>query len=59
MRAKGYLYHLVRVNDLDKEVPSIDSVPIVNDFPDVFLEDLLGVPPEREIDFGVDLYPNN
>ena len=36
---KGYVYHLVRVNDLDHEVPSIDSVTIVNEFLDVFLED--------------------
>ena len=39
MLSKGYLYNLVRVNDLEHEVPSIDSVSIVNDFQDVFLED--------------------
>ncbi|XP_069145889.1 uncharacterized protein [Solanum lycopersicum] len=58
MIAKGYLYHLVRFNDLDQEVPSIDSVPIVNEFPDVFPEDLPGVTPEREIDFCVVLDTN-
>ncbi|KAH0654401.1 hypothetical protein KY289_032079 [Solanum tuberosum] len=26
----------------------------VNEFPDVFLDDLPGIPPEREIDFGID-----
>ena len=31
---------------------------IVNDLQDVFPEDLLGIPPEREIDFGADLDPN-
>ena len=30
--SKWYLYHLVRVNDLDQEVPSIKSVSIVNEF---------------------------
>ena len=45
--AKGYLYHLVRVNDLDQEVPSIVSVSTVNEFPDVFPENLAGVPPVR------------
>ena len=30
----------------------------MNEFPDVFLEDLPGIPPEHEIDFGVDLDPN-
>ena len=50
-----YLYHLVRVNDLEHEVPSIDSVSVVNEFKDVFSEDLPRIPPERKIDFGVDL----
>ena len=32
--------------------------PIVNAFQDVFTEDLLGIPPVREIDFGIDLEPD-
>ena len=32
MIAKGYLYHLVRLNDLEQEVPSTDYVSIVNEF---------------------------
>ncbi|XP_069150862.1 uncharacterized protein [Solanum lycopersicum] len=51
MMAKGLLCHLVSVNDLDHDVPSIDSVPVVNEFLDVFPENLPGVPPLREIDF--------
>ena len=58
MLYKGYLYHLVSVKDLKREVPSIDSVSIVNEFQDVFQKDLPGIPPEREIDFCVDLDPN-
>jgi len=30
----------------------------VSDFPEVFLDDLLGVTPEREIDFGIDILPD-
>ena len=37
---------------------SLESVSIVNEFPDVFPKDLPGIPPEREIDFGIDLLPN-
>ena len=33
-------------------------MPIVNEFQDVFLEDLPGIHPEREIGFSVDLDPN-
>ena len=46
------------VNDLDHDIPSIDSVPVVNEFQDVFPDDLPGVPPPRWIDFGIDLEPN-
>jgi len=31
---------------------------VVNEFQEVFPEDLPGLPPEREIDFGNDLLPN-
>ena len=30
---------------------------LVDEFPDVFLEDLPGLPPYREIDFYIDLVP--
>ena len=33
-------------------------MPVVNEFLDVFPDDLPGVPPPREIDFGIDLEPN-
>ena len=51
MISKGYLYHLVRVKDSNSETPTLESVPVVNEFP----EDLPKVPLEREIDFGIDL----
>ncbi|KAH0662286.1 hypothetical protein KY284_027217 [Solanum tuberosum] len=31
------------------------SVSVVREFPEVFPDDLSGVPPEREIDFGIDI----
>ena len=45
MISKGLLCHLVSINDLDHDIPSIDSVPVVNEFQDVFPDDLPGVPP--------------
>ncbi|XP_075092520.1 uncharacterized protein LOC142172747 [Nicotiana tabacum] len=57
MISKGYIYHLVRVKDADAQIPTLQSVPIVNEFPEVFPEDLPGIPPYREIDFGIDLLP--
>ena len=58
MISKGYFYHLVRVKDSSSESPTLESVPVVNEFPEVFPDDLPGVPPEREIDFGIDFLPN-
>ena len=31
------------------------SIPVVQEFPDVFPEDLPGVPPVRDINFSIDL----
>ncbi|XP_070034287.1 uncharacterized protein [Nicotiana tomentosiformis] len=53
MISKGYIYHLVRVRDADAHSPTLQSVPIVYDFSEVFPEDLHGVPPDQEIDFGI------
>ena len=33
------------------------DVPIVREFPDVFPEELPGVPPERQVEFRIDLVP--
>ena len=57
MISKGCLYHIVRVKHLDTEVPPIELVPIVNEFLEVFPNELPGIPPKREIDFGIDLLP--
>jgi hypothetical protein len=32
-------------------------VPVVNEFPDVFPEDLPGMPPDRDIEFVIELKP--
>ena len=56
--SKGLLCHLVIVNNVDYGIPSIDSVSVVNEFQDVFPDDLPRVPPPRDIDFGIDLVPD-
>ena len=30
---------------------------VVSEFPDVFLEELPGMPPDRELEFAIDLVP--
>ena len=51
---KGYLAHLV---DTRNSEVRLEDVPVVRDFMDVFLDHLPGLPPEREIDFPIDLVP--
>jgi hypothetical protein len=36
---------------------SIEEIPVVREFPDVFLDDLSGMPPERDIEFKIELQP--
>ena len=51
---KGYLAHIV---DTRSNEARLEGVPVVRDFLDVFLDDLPGLPLEREIDFPIDLVP--
>ncbi|XP_075112237.1 uncharacterized protein LOC142182147 [Nicotiana tabacum] len=50
----AYLSHIV---DTRLESPSLKDIPTMCDFPDVFPDDLPGLPPEREIKFPIDLVP--
>ncbi|KAH0636267.1 hypothetical protein KY290_036703 [Solanum tuberosum] len=54
----GYMYHIVRVMDIESETPSLESVPIVSEYPEVFPDELPDISPELEVDFGIDLLPN-
>jgi hypothetical protein len=38
-------------------VPTLDQVPIVCEYPDVFPEELPGMPPDRDIEFIIELIP--
>jgi hypothetical protein len=38
-------------------IPEIQDIPVVCEFPDVFLEDLPGLPPERDVKFVIELKP--
>jgi hypothetical protein len=36
---------------------SLDEIPVVREYPDVFPDDLLGMPPDRAIEFKIELQP--
>jgi hypothetical protein len=52
--AKGVANH-AKVNQMDAIQGS--KVPVVNEFPDVFPEELPGMPPNQEIEFVIELKP--
>ena len=54
----GLVCHLVSINYLDHDIPFINSVPIVKEFQDVFLDDFRGLPPLRDIEFPIDIKPD-
>jgi hypothetical protein len=39
------------------EAKSVEEVPVMSEYPDVFPEELLGMPPNRDVEFVIDLLP--
>ncbi|KAI3727700.1 hypothetical protein L6452_16318 [Arctium lappa] len=56
-RANGYPSYLAYIVDAKKEKKTVEDVRIVRDYSDVFPEDLPGLPPERLVEFQIDLTP--
>ncbi|GKF41300.1 hypothetical protein Tco_0124642 [Tanacetum coccineum] len=58
---KGCPVFLANVTTKETEDKSekkrLEDIPIVRDFPDVFPEDLSGLPPTRQVKFQIDLIP--
>ncbi|GKE75131.1 putative reverse transcriptase domain-containing protein [Tanacetum coccineum] len=53
-----YLAQVTSKKAKDKsEERRLEDVPIVQEFPEVFLEDLPGLPPTRQVEFQIDLAP--
>ncbi|KAJ3707632.1 hypothetical protein LUZ61_011337 [Rhynchospora tenuis] len=50
----AYLATIVSINSTN---PDLSIIPVVSDYPDVFPEEITGLPPEREIEFPIDLLP--
>nr|GEX25940.1 putative reverse transcriptase domain-containing protein [Tanacetum cinerariifolium] len=60
IKARKYLSHgcqafMAHVIDTSFEKKSVKDVPIVNEFLDAFPKDLSGIPPERQVEFQIDL----
>ncbi|ROV55750.1 RNA-directed DNA polymerase [Limosilactobacillus reuteri] len=49
--------YIASVLDVDARVTSLEEVNVVKEFPDVFPDDLMQLPPDRELEFAIDLIP--
>ncbi|KAL0405623.1 UNVERIFIED_CONTAM: hypothetical protein Slati_3876200 [Sesamum latifolium] len=54
---EGYEAYLAHVIDAEKVNPTLEEIPVVRDFPEVFPDDLPGLPPHREVDFMKETLP--
>ncbi|KAA3470931.1 DNA/RNA polymerases superfamily protein [Gossypium australe] len=54
---KGYESYLAFVLNTQESEVKIESVPVVCEYLDVFPEELPGLPPTREVEFGIELVP--
>ena len=57
MVRKGCEPYLAYVIETEKAMPSVSDIPTVSDFLDVFPEEFPGLPPQREIEFSIDIVP--
>lgn len=54
---KGYQIYVVQVGftNTKNKITSLDNIPIIQEFVDVFPESIPGLPPKRDIDFTIEL----
>ena len=57
MLRKGFQSYLAFVVDRRQEGTWLEDISIVKEFPDVFPNDILGLPPDRAIEFVIELIP--
>ena len=57
MLSKGCQGYLAYVVETGNEGTLVDEIPVIREFPYVFPNDIAGLPPEREVEFTIDLIP--
>ncbi|GJR02278.1 putative reverse transcriptase domain-containing protein [Tanacetum coccineum] len=54
---KGYHLFLAHVTENKSKEKRMEDVPVIRDFPEVFPEELPGLPPLRQVEFRINLVP--
>ncbi|GJR93826.1 putative reverse transcriptase domain-containing protein [Tanacetum coccineum] len=57
MPIKLGIFDIVIVMEKKSDEKKLEDIPVVKEFPDVFPEDLPGLPPVRQVEFQIDLIP--
>jgi hypothetical protein len=57
MLRRGAVGYLAYVIDTEASEVKSENIPVVREFPDVFPKELPGLPPDREVEFSIDLLP--
>ena len=57
MLRKSFQGYLAFVVDRRQEGTWLEDIPIVKEFPDVFPDDISSLPPDRAIEFVIELIP--
>ena len=52
---KGYETFLAVILDFKRGQVDVEKIPVVREFPDVFPEELPGIPLEREMDLSIEI----
>ncbi|KAF5786109.1 putative nucleotidyltransferase, Ribonuclease H [Helianthus annuus] len=53
---KGCVIYMAQVT-IDEEKPKIEDIPVISEYPEVFPEELPGLPPDRQVEFRIDIIP--
>nr|GEY58775.1 hypothetical protein [Tanacetum cinerariifolium] len=54
---QGYQVFIAQVMEKKSDEKRLENIPMIREFPDVFPEELPGLPPVRQVEFQIDLIP--
>ena len=54
---KNYVAFLANVMEKKRVDKKLEDIPVVREYPEVFPDDVTGLPPTREVEFRIDLVP--
>jgi len=54
---KEYEAYLAYVLDSKEKTGELTNIPTLKEFPHMFLDELLGLPPDKEVEVSIDLLP--